>query len=78
MKIGVVGTGRWGTFLAFYFSKIGHDVMLYGRGKSRSYIELCKQKGNTYIEDIGHVLLTDKLKYGEVGGIAAGCLERIG
>lgn len=61
MKIGVVGTGRWGTFLAYYFRKIGHEVALYGRGSSRSYIELCERNGNSYIENIGDVRLTDRL-----------------
>lgn len=67
MTIGVVGTGRWGTFLAYYFSKIGHKVMLYGRKNSISYANLCEYNGNAYIKDIGQVMLTnglDKLAQG--------------
>ncbi|MFJ5565665.1 hypothetical protein [Lysinibacillus xylanilyticus] len=31
MNISVLGCGRWGTFLAWYANKVGHDVMLWGR-----------------------------------------------
>ncbi len=30
MKITVIGCGRWGSFIAYYLDKIGHDVTLYG------------------------------------------------
>ena len=31
MKISVLGCGRWGTFIAWYLDKIGHQITLYGR-----------------------------------------------
>lgn len=31
MNVSVLGCGRWGTFLAWYANKIGHNVMLWGR-----------------------------------------------
>ena len=30
MKITVIGCGRWGSFIAYYLDKIGHDVTIYG------------------------------------------------
>ena len=34
MKITVIGCGRWGSFIAWYLQRIGHDVTLYGRPSS--------------------------------------------
>ena len=31
MKITVIGCGRWGSFIAWYLDKTGHNVSLYGR-----------------------------------------------
>lgn len=30
MKITVIGCGRWGSFIAYYLDKIGHDITIYG------------------------------------------------
>ena len=30
MKITVIGCGRWGSFIAYYLDRIGHDVTIYG------------------------------------------------
>lgn len=35
MKVTVVGCGRWGSFLAWYTNRQGHEVTLYGREGSR-------------------------------------------
>lgn len=40
MNISVIGCGRWGTFIAWYLGKIGNNVLLYGREKSKDFIEL--------------------------------------
>ena len=29
MRIGVIGCGRWGSFIAWYLDKIGNDVTLF-------------------------------------------------
>lgn len=34
MRVTVIGCGRWGSFLAWYADKLGHDVSLYGRDSS--------------------------------------------
>ncbi|MEE0777153.1 MAG: NAD(P)H-dependent glycerol-3-phosphate dehydrogenase [Bacillota bacterium] len=35
MKITVIGCGRWGSFIAWYLNRIGHEVSLYGRPSSK-------------------------------------------
>ena len=38
MNITVIGSGRWGSFIAYYLDKIGKKVTLYGRSTSKDYI----------------------------------------
>ncbi|MED1201486.1 NAD(P)H-dependent glycerol-3-phosphate dehydrogenase [Heyndrickxia acidicola] len=49
MDISVLGCGRWGTFLAWYANKIGHNVMLWGRENSRNFIGLQETRKNDYL-----------------------------
>ncbi|MFF2450499.1 NAD(P)H-dependent glycerol-3-phosphate dehydrogenase [Neobacillus sp. NPDC058068] len=56
MNISVLGCGRWGTFLAWYVHKVGHNVMLWGRENSRNYKGLAETRKNDYLslpDDIG-------------------------
>ena len=48
-KIFVIGCGRWGTFLAWYFDKIGHRVSLYGRENSVNMRRLQTWHKNDYL-----------------------------
>ena len=57
-KIFVVGCGRWGTFLAWYLDKIGHQVSLYGREESRAMQELKETRKNQYLTLSDTVALT--------------------
>ncbi|NWK69018.1 NAD(P)H-dependent glycerol-3-phosphate dehydrogenase [Bacillus paramycoides] len=50
MNISVLGCGRWGTFIAWYANKVGHNVMLWGRENSRNYIELNETRKNDYLK----------------------------
>ena len=54
-KILVIGCGRWGTFIAWYFDKIGHDVSLFGLESDKGYIRLKEERRNDYLEisDLG-------------------------
>ncbi|MDX8366593.1 NAD(P)H-dependent glycerol-3-phosphate dehydrogenase [Cytobacillus sp. IB215665] len=55
LNISVLGCGRWGTFIAWYANKIGHNVMLWGRENSKNYIRLDETRRNDYLtlsEDI--------------------------
>lgn len=48
-KISVIGCGRWGTFLTWYFDKIGHRVSLYGREDSVNMRRLQTWHKNDYL-----------------------------
>lgn len=50
MKVAVLGCGRWASFLAWYSSKIGHEVLIWGRENSSRYNSLKALRGNEYVE----------------------------
>jgi glycerol-3-phosphate dehydrogenase (NAD(P)+) len=50
MNISVLGCGRWGTFIAWYVNKVGHNLMLWGRENSKNYIELKENRKNDYLK----------------------------
>ena len=49
MQISVFGCGRWGTFLAWYCHKIGHEVTLWGRESSVNLKKLINSRHNDYL-----------------------------
>ena len=61
MKVTVLGCGRWGTFLAWYASKIGHNVMLWGREGSKNLQELEANRKNEYLTLTDDINLTNSL-----------------
>lgn len=62
MKISVIGCGRWGSFHAWYSSKIGHSVKLYGRATSKNLERLEQTGGNDYLKLPENVSLTKNLE----------------
>ena len=48
-KVFVIGCGRWGTFIAWYLDKIGHQVSLYGREQSCNMKQLLENRKNQYV-----------------------------
>ena len=46
MKITVIGCGRWGSFIAYYLDKIGHDVTLYGMAGTPHYDTFVETRTN--------------------------------
>ena len=61
MKIGIIGCGRWGSFHAWYSSKIGHSVILYGRENSKNMQQLENNRANDYLKLPEDVQLTKNL-----------------
>lgn len=49
MKISVLGCGRWGSCIAWYLDKIGHDVMSCGLKDAPEFIQLEKTHKNDYL-----------------------------
>lgn len=58
MRISVIGCGRWGTFLAWYLSSIGHEITLYGRQSSQKFSQLSETRTNGLVTLKPEVLLS--------------------
>ncbi|MBO5889297.1 MAG: NAD(P)-binding domain-containing protein [Clostridia bacterium] len=61
MKITVLGTGRWGSFITWYLSKEGHDVTEWGRKGGKSFEILNTTGKNEYVTLNKNVKLTSNL-----------------
>ncbi len=61
MRITVLGCGRWGSFLAWYAGKNGHQACLWGREGSESLAELRESRANEYLQLPRNVALTASL-----------------
>ena len=46
MKITVIGCGRWGSFIAYYLDKVGHDVTIYGLSDAPEMIRFLAERRN--------------------------------
>jgi len=46
MRVTVIGSGRWGSFLAWYADRLGHTVRLSGRESSPRFQALLKSRTN--------------------------------
>lgn len=70
MTISVLGSGRWGTFLAWYANRVGHKVMLYGRPDSSAFKTLVETRKNEYLTLDKEVVLSNSLEraldFGEI------------
>lgn len=61
MNVTVLGCGRWGSFLAWYANKIGHNVISYGPDDD-TYKQLDATKKNEYVTYPSTIKLTNDLK----------------
>ena len=61
MKITVVGSGRWGSFIAWYLDRIGKDVTVYGKESSAEFQKLVKTRSNDYIVYPNSIILTSNI-----------------
>lgn len=59
--ISVIGCGRWGSLIAWYLDRMGHEVMLYGRSSSRDMMRFRAERKNDYITLPESICLTDSL-----------------
>ena len=62
MKATVIGCGRWGSFIAWYLRKIGHEVTLYGREGSRHIEQFCRTRTNGLVTLEDDVRITTNLR----------------
>lgn len=61
MKVAVLGTGRWGSFLGWYLNRINHDVLLWGKADSRGFQELSRTRKNDYLTIDDRITLSSDL-----------------
>ena len=62
MNISVLGCGRWGTFLAWYANKVGHNVCIWGREGSGNLLQLQETRKNEYLSIPEEIKLTNSLE----------------
>lgn len=62
MKISLLGCGRWGSFIAWYLDKIGHQVYSWGLEKESSFQTLKNNRKNDYVEFGKSITITSDLK----------------
>lgn len=62
MKISVLGCGRWGSFIAWYLSRLGNDVISWGPEEDYSYRVLKETGRNEYVELNSNICLSCDLE----------------
>lgn len=62
MKLSVIGCGRWGSFIAWYLCRAGHDVSLYGRQDSPRMQQFISERRNNLLELPPNLKLTTSLE----------------
>lgn len=50
MKITVIGCGRWGSLIAWYLDRTGHEVTLYGRESSKNMQRFMQERRNDLLQ----------------------------
>ena len=79
MKVTVLGSGRWASFLAWYTAGIGHYTLLWGRPSSKGLARLLETRSNGYLQLPDEVELTDDLgkalEHGDVTLTAIGAQQ---
>ena len=61
MNVTVLGSGRWGTFLAVYHSR-KNNVVLWGREEMPDFQQLVKERKNSYLELPDNLVLEGDLE----------------
>ena len=62
MNISVLGSGRWGSFLAWYTSvTLGYKVCIWGRNTSQSFASLKDNRKNEYVTIPDNVIFTNDI-----------------
>lgn len=62
MQISVIGCGRWGSLIAWYLDRIGHEITLYGRSGSKHFRDFTQTRSNGLLTLPEKVTLTSDLE----------------
>lgn len=77
MNISVLGCGRWGSCIAWYLDKIGHNVISCGLADAPEFVELYNTHKNSYLTYPPSIKVTSDLSeavnHGEVIIISISC-----
>lgn len=63
MKISVLGCGRWGSCIAWYLDKIGHEVLSCGLADAPEFIQLQSTRCNDYLTFSDSIEVSSDLSY---------------
>ena len=63
MKISVLGCGRWGSCIAWYLDKIGHNILSGGLEDAPEFIALKNNRKNDYLSYPDSIEVSSDLKY---------------
>ncbi len=61
MNITLLGCGRWGSFIAWYLDKIGHNVTIWGLKDAPQFIEIKNTRKNNILTFKESIKVTDDL-----------------
>lgn len=61
MNISVLGCGRWGSFIAWYLDKTGHNVKMWGLSDAPQFIEIKNKRKNNILTFREELEVTDNL-----------------
>lgn len=62
LKTTVLGCGRWGSFLAWYSNRTGHETTIWGRACSERYVAIAASRKNEYLQLDERICVTSDLK----------------
>ncbi len=62
MNITLLGCGRWGSFIAWYLDKIGHNVTIWGLSDAPQFIEIRDTRKNNMLTFRESIRVTDDLR----------------
>ncbi len=63
MKVSVLGCGRWGSCIAWYLDKTGHEVLSCGLSDAPEFIQLKTTRKNDYLSFPESIEVSDDLEY---------------
>ncbi len=63
MKVSVLGCGRWGSCIAWYLDKTGHEVLSCGLPDAPEFIQLKTTRKNDYLSFPESIEVSDDLEY---------------
>lgn len=61
MNVSLLGCGRWGSFIAWYLDKTGHNVYTWGLENDEIFQNLQRERKNDYVQFSDNIVITPDL-----------------